>query len=130
MPCKYVIDREKRLVITSAWDRVTFAEVITLQDQLRADPEFNPDFDQLVDASAVTGIDATVEEVKKAASRRTFSSVSRRAFVATNPEVFAMGRLLGAHLGMGRVPQQVHVFYDVPSALEWLGLDQDPRTNR
>jgi len=130
MPVKSVIDKEKRLVITTAWDRVTFAEVIDQQDQLRADAAFDPDFDQLVDASAVTGIDASLEEVKKAASHRTFSSASRRAFVATSPDVFAMGRLMGAHLGMGRIPQQVQVFYDIPSALKWLGLDQDPRPGR
>jgi hypothetical protein len=127
MPCSYVIDREKRLVISSAWDRVTFAEVIHHQDQLKADPAFNPAFDQLVDASAVTGVDASVEEVKKAANRRIFSSGARRAFVATKPEVFGVGRLLGAHLGMGRAPQQVGVFYDMPSALKWLGLNEDPR---
>jgi len=130
MPCSYVIDKEKRLVISSAWDRVSFAEVINHQDQLKADPAFNPAFNQLVDASAVTGIDASVEEVKKAANRRIFSAEARRAFVATRPEVFGVGRLLGAHLGMGRVPQQVGVFYDMPSALKWLGLDKDPRPNR
>jgi len=130
MPCSYVIDRERRLVVSTAWDRVTFAEVMIHQDQLRSDPAFDPNFNQLVDATAVDGVDASVEEVKKAASRRTFSSSALRAFVATNPEVFGIGRLLGAHMGMGRVPQQVHVFYDIPSALKWLGLDEDPRPKR
>jgi len=127
MPCSYVIDKEKRLVISSAWDRITFADVINHQDQLRADPAFNPDFDQLVDATRVTAIDATLEEVKKVASRRIFSASARRAYVASRPEVFGIGRLLGAHLGMGRIPQQVSIFYDLPSALKWLGLDEDPR---
>ncbi len=127
MPCSYVIDKERRLVISSAWDRITFDEVKSHQDQLKADPAFDPNFNQLVDASAVTGVDATTDEVKRIASRRIFSSTSRRAFVATNPDVFGMGRLFGAYLGMGRVPQQVQVFYDLASALKWLGLDKDPR---
>lgn len=130
MPCSYVIDTDKRLVISTARDCITFAEVMEHQDQLRADPAFNPDFNQLVDASAVTRVDATLDEVKRVASRRIFSSSSRRAFVATNPDVFGVGRLLGAHLGMGRIPQQVSVFYDMPSALEWLGLKEDPRGRR
>ena len=130
MPCSYVIDKEKRLVISTAWGRVTLAEVMNHQDQLRADPAFDPNFNQLVDATAVDGIDASVEEVKRAANRRIFSTSALRAFVATNPEVFGIGRLLGAHLAMGRVPQQVHVFYDLPSALKWLGLDHDPRPER
>jgi len=130
MPCSYVIDKEKRLVISSAWGRVTFVEVVNHQDQLRADPAFDPNFNQLVDATQATGVDASVDEVKRAASRRIFSSTARRAFVAPNPEVFGVGRLLGAHLGMGREPQQVNIFYDMPSALKWLGLERDPRPNR
>lgn len=130
MPCSYFIDKEKRLIISSAWDRVTFAEVVDHQDQLKADPAFNPDFNQLVDATAVTGVDASLEEVKRVASRRIFSSTALRAFVATNPDVFGVGRLFGAHLGMGRVPQQVQIFYDMASALKWLGLEKDPRPGR
>lgn len=130
MPCTYVIDREKRLVISSAWDRITFAEVRDHQDQLKADPAFNANFNQLVDALAVTTIDATLDEVKRVATVRIFSSSSRRAFVAGSPEVFGVGRLMGAHFGMGRAPQQVNIFYDLPSALKWLGLDEDPRPGR
>jgi len=130
MPCSYVIDREKRLVISSAWDRVTFVEVRNHQDQLRADPAFDPAFNQLVDASAVTAIAATLDEVKRVATVRIFTPSSRRAFVAATPEVFGVGRLLGAHFGMGRAPQQVNIFYDLPSALKWLGLDEDPRPRR
>ena len=130
MPCSYVIDKEKRLVISTAWGSVTFAEVMNHQDQLRSDPAFDPNFDQLVDATAVTAVDASTDEVKRAASRRIFSSTARRAYVATDPAVFGVGRLLGAHLGMGRVPQQVNIFYDMPAALKWLGLDQDPRPKR
>lgn len=129
MPCSYVIDRNKRLVITTARDRITFAEVMEHQDRLRADPAFNPDFNQLVDATEVTEVDATVDEVKRVANRRIFSPSSRRAFVATNPDVFGVGRLLGAHLAMGRSPQQVNIFYDLPSALRWLGLNEDPRVH-
>lgn len=127
MPCSYVIDSQKRLVLSTAWDRITFNEVIAHQDQLSSDSAFNPDFDQLVDATAVTAVDATLDEIKRVASRHIFSSSSHRAFVASKPEVFGVGRLLGAHMGMGRTPQQVHIFYDLPSALKWLGLDHDPR---
>jgi len=72
MPCSHVIDKEKRLVIGSAWDRVTFADVINHQDPLQAAPAFNPASDRLVEASAVTAIDASFEEVKKPANRRIF----------------------------------------------------------
>jgi hypothetical protein len=57
MPCRYVIDEENRLVISSAWDRVTVAHVDTHQSKLSVDPHFNPDFKQLVEATAVTALD-------------------------------------------------------------------------
>lgn len=52
MPCRYVIDIEQRLVISTGWDRVTFAEIKAHQDQLVSDPDFNPEFNQFVDATA------------------------------------------------------------------------------
>jgi len=57
MPCRYVIDEENRLVISSAWDGVTVAHVDTHQSKLSVDPHFNPDFKQLVEATAVTALD-------------------------------------------------------------------------
>ena len=43
MPCSYVIDTGKRLVITTACGCVTFAEIRAHQDKLLSDPEFNPE---------------------------------------------------------------------------------------
>jgi len=37
MPCRYIIDAEQQLVIGTAWDRVTFAEVDAHQDRFRVD---------------------------------------------------------------------------------------------
>jgi hypothetical protein len=127
MPCRYVIDQQRKLVITTAWNRVTFAEVKAHQDQLSNDAAFNPEFNQLVDASAVTAIDATIDQIRTISRRGIFSPTSRRAFVATKPEIFGIGRVMGTYLEMSRVPQQVQIFYDLPSALEWLGLKEDPR---
>jgi hypothetical protein len=127
MPCRYVIDKERRLVISTAWDRVSFAEAKAHQDQLKDDPAFDPTFSQLLDATGVTGLDASMDEIRILARRGIFSPSSRRAFVASSPEIFGMGRVLGAYLEMGQVPQQVNVFYDLSSALTWLGLEEDPR---
>lgn len=126
MPCRYVIDKQRQLVLSSAWDRVTFAEIKAHQDQLMNDPDFDPAFNQLVDATRVTVLDATVKDTKRIAGRAIFSSASRRAFVATNPDVFDMGRVLGTYLEMAHVPRQVNVFYDRKLALQWLGLE-DPQ---
>ena len=64
MPCRYIIDQEKRLVISTAWDRLTFAEAKAHQDQLAIDPGFNPAFNQLIDATAVSTLEMTNDEAK------------------------------------------------------------------
>jgi len=107
--------------------RLTFAEVKEHQNQLLNDPEFNPEFNQLLDLSAVTDMDISIDEAKTAASRRMFSPGSRRAVLATRPAIYGMGRLLGAHHELSESASQVGTFYDLPSALEWLGLDSLPR---
>jgi hypothetical protein len=126
MPCRYVIDKERRLVVTTAWDRVTFAEARAHQEQLANDPDFNQNFNQLVDASAVSSLDASPQEIQTLSSRRLFSSASRRAFIATNPVVFGMGRMLQTYLEIAKAQEQICIFYDRSSALEWLGLLSDP----
>jgi hypothetical protein len=125
MPCRYLIDKERRLVVTTAWDRVTFAEVKAHQDQLNADPAFNRDFDQLIDATAATHIDASSEEIRLVAARSIFSPASRRAIVANQPLIFGIGRMLQAHFNMSAGTEQVNVFYDLEEARQWLGEPRD-----
>jgi hypothetical protein len=72
---------------------VTFEEIRTNQDQLRSDPAFNPDFNQLVDGTRITTLEVSPAEALSIAGRTAFSSKSRRAWVATEPSVFGMRRL-------------------------------------
>jgi|SRR5215470_857783 len=127
MPCRYVIDKERRLLISTASDRVSFAEMKAHQDQLLSDPDFKAEFNQLVDATAVTGVDVSVEEIRMLVNRKVFSPTSRRALVATQPAIFGVGRMMAAYLEMSKASSEVCVFYDLPSALKWLGTELDPR---
>lgn len=128
MPCRYVIDRDKRLVITTAWDRVSFADAKAHQDELYADPKFSREFNQLIDATAVTHIDATAEEVRIIGARSIFSPTSRRAIVASHPLIFGIGRMLQAALNMASGRDQVNVFYERDAALKWLRKREDSGT--
>ena len=60
MPCRYVIDKERRVVLSTAWDLVTFAELKTHQNQLKNDPDFSPEFNQLLDMRDVATLGWTV----------------------------------------------------------------------
>ena len=127
MPCRYVIDSERRLVVSTGWDRVTFAEMKAHQDKLASDPDFHPEFDQFVDATAVTTLEASPDELKTIISRRLYSPTSRRAFVASNLHVLGLGRVMEMYAKMTGEREQVRLFHDRVEALQWLGLENPPR---
>ncbi len=120
MPCTYVIDKERGLVISTGLGRVTFVEMQDHQDQLVKDPDFNPEFNQLIDATAVTEVELSRDTAQDLASRKVFSSTSRRALVATKPAVFGMGRVLMAYVETSDSPSVTNVFYELAPALKWL----------
>lgn len=52
-----------------------------------------------------------------------FHPSSRRAVIATNPDVFGMGRMMDVYHSMATGRQNLRVFYDRASALQWLGVE-------
>ena len=128
MPCEYVIDEQRRLVITTGTDRLTFAEAKAHQERLIADPRFNPEFNQLIDLRAVTVLELSPEQMRTMARRNPFSTRTRRALVASSPHIFGMLRLAMAHHEMIPEASVASAFYDLPTALKWLGVE--PLLNR
>jgi|SRR5579863_4634694 hypothetical protein len=126
MPFSYVVYREHRLVISTGSDLVTWEEIKARQDQTQTDPDFNSEFDQIVDLRAVTGFDMTSDHARLLARRIIFSATSKRAFVAASPGVFGVGRMWELFTEMSDNQSQIRVFYDLPSALKWLGLESLP----
>ena len=130
MPFDYIVYKEHRLVISTASGLVTWEEIKTCQDQTKTDPEFNPEFDQIVDLRSATRIELSGDQTRYLASRRIFSSRSRRAFVAPKPSVFGVGRMWQTYTEFSKNPTEVCVFRDLPSALTWLGLKDLPSQRR
>ena len=128
MPARYVIYKDLRLVVNYGWGRLTFADFRSQQESLIKDPDFDPSFDQLVDVNEAVALDLSMEEAKTIARRGIYLPSSRRAVVAKDPTVFAMGRMMDVYHAMSTRREQVRVFYDRQSALEWLGLKSLPPT--
>jgi hypothetical protein len=123
MPCRYVIDARLGLVLSTGWGRVTFAEMKAHQDQLLSDPDFDPTFNQLVDGTAVTELEATPDELKTIMGRRFFSPTSRRAFLGSSLPILGMGRLMELYARMESGREQVCIFHDRNAAIQWLGVE-------
>jgi hypothetical protein len=126
VPCSYLIDKDRRVVICTGWGRLTFAEMRAQQDELTSNPEFDPGFDQLVDVTGVTVLALSVEEAKTVAKRGIYLPTSRRAVVVASQALFGMARLMDAHHSLATGREQVSVFYDTNTALKWLGLQSLP----
>lgn len=122
MPVSHVIDKQRRLVVTICRDRVTFSEVKAAEAPLLNDPDFNPDFNHLIDTTAVTVMDISIEEAKVIARGAIFSPVSKGAIVATDPAMFGTARLIEVHHEIAKVGDEIRTFYDRNAALKWLGL--------
>ena len=98
------------------------------QDRLLADPDFDANFDQLIDMTSVTTIDISGDEARILAHRRIVSPKSRRAFVATKPDIFGLGRMMEIyHEDVGHA--EVEVFYSMDEALKWLGREEEKHHN-
>jgi hypothetical protein len=122
----YIVCKKERLVISSGSGCVTWSEIKERQDQIKTDPNFDPEFNQLVDLRAVTCFEITSEQVRVLARRMIFSFTSRRAFIAANPPVFGVAHIWEVVTELSDNPSQIRLFYDLPSALAWLGLERLP----
>lgn len=127
MPIDFTIDEPRRLIVTTGTGVLTFAEIIGVQDIGWSDPRFNPQFDHLIDLTAVTRLCVSGGEIWSLLNRNPYRSVaSRTAIVASQPCVFGVGRMAEGYAA-GTV-SEISVFHDLPGALEWLGIPPPPQS--
>jgi hypothetical protein len=119
MKVKYSIDKERRLILSTAEGCVTLDDVRGHQDRLLADPDFDASFDQLIDMTSAKKFGISAEEARVLAKRRILSPKSRRAFVATEPHIFGLGRMMEIYRD-GLEYADVRVFNSIYEALKWL----------
>ena len=79
----------------------------------------------MLDATAVTAVDPSSDEIHWAAKNTVFSVESKRAFVTSSEQPFGMARVYEAYHNTPKAPSQFSVFYGMSSALEWLGLKEN-----
>jgi hypothetical protein len=120
VPADYVIDKQRRLVITTASGVLTFHDCLQHQDRLIKDPEFDPTYNQLLDFLEVTRIQIDETTLRFLMVRHVFSNQSRRAVVGSGTpfEEFAKAaiRLRKEYLGA----ESASIFSDREEALRWL----------
>jgi hypothetical protein len=122
MKVRHSIDKQRRLILTTAEGRLTFDDIRAHQDRLLADPDFDASFDQLIDATDATIFGVSADQARTLAERRIVSPESRRAFVAAESHIFGLGRMMEIY-HEGRGYADVQVFYSMNEALNWLSRE-------
>lgn len=120
MPLSFVIDKQRRLVISTASGIVTYSEVATHQVGLKNHPDFDPTFDQLIDGTGITKIAVTVEEIRTVARQRLFGAESRQAFATSSDFAYGMARMFEIYREASGSGRPVRVFNSLQAAHEWL----------
>jgi hypothetical protein len=119
VPAFYKIDKERRLVMTTASGVVGLADGLAHQNKLRNDPDFDPRFSQLMDFTHATRVDLTGEDVRNLAEATIFSPASRRAILAPNDSVYGLARMFEILREMAG-ERGIRVFRNLDEALEWV----------
>jgi hypothetical protein len=120
LPVSYLIDPNQRLVFSRLSGTVTEPEVHKHNRTLRADPDFNPNYRQLVDCTGVTEILLSSTTINAVSHDQYFAPGTRRAFIAISDVAFGLARMFALSAeGSG---QTIEVFRERRVAEEWLGI--------
>ena len=88
MPARYVIDRQDCTVRTVFSGVLTRNEVVEHAKKLRADPDFDPAFSELVDLTEASEVRLGLEDFRMLALVDPFHPKSKRAFVVLSDAIF------------------------------------------
>jgi len=123
MSLSYTIDAQRRLIVVHAAGVLTEMDVTRARDQLRQDPVFDPEFDQLFDLRDVEDIALSKEGMARLADTSILAPSVRRAFVAVTTLQVGMARMFTTF-----AEQRQHVtgvFRGLSEAEAWLARPGD-----
>ena len=120
VPATYLIDVERKLVISRAWGAITDYDVSEHHRSLRTDPAFDPTYRQLIDMNGITEDLVGIETKREISGDPIFAPGVRRAWVASPDYSFGMARMYA--IAAERQGQTIGVFRTISEAEQWLGL--------
>ena len=124
MPYFYKIDKNHRVVLSTASSAFSFEDFRSHQETLANDPDFDPRYAQIADFSHVTRFDLSHLEIEQMARGSIFDPHARRAIIAPDDEGYGYG-LIYESLRKATGATGIGVFRILDEALDWaLGRSQ------
>jgi hypothetical protein len=129
MPTFYKIDKERKLVVTTGTGFVRREDVLTLQDQMSNDPEFDPSFSQVADFALLANTDVGLADIQTFAQRDVFSVHSRRAIIVKGDVAFGFAKIFELSRQLAGA-NGIRVFRDPDEAFDWVLTPDSASTSR
>lgn len=120
VPAVSTVVPEHTVVLSVGWGALTGPDLIASTRVLAANPQFRPDYRQLMDLRAVTLPTVDGRDMQQIAAANPFLPEALRAIVVSSDMTFGLARMYQM-LRNGPV-ETLHVCRDVDEAFEWLGL--------
>jgi hypothetical protein len=123
MPAFYKIDKAHALVLSTAAGLFHLVSALAHEDQLLADPDFDPGYSQLLDLTHITGTEIDAESVRKMAERRVFWPCPRRAILINKNMEHSFVRMF--HMLRENAGEHgIRIFRTLDDALAWIFAGQ------
>jgi hypothetical protein len=119
MPAFYHIDKDRKLVMSTASGVLTRNDISTHMMNLLKDPDFNPAFSQLADFTHMTGREFTADDIRDFARTNVFSPNSRRAFIVADDETESLAEMF-AILRDVAGERGIRVFRTLDEGIDWI----------
>src|SRR5438552_2300911 len=120
MPVAYQIDINGHIVSTRGFGDVFDKELLQHNEDLKADPNFDPNFNHLLDFTEVTNNDVKSETIYEIARNIIFNLISHRAIIIKPDLQYGLARMFQNMRELE--DKNIRIFLDINEAKKWLGL--------
>ena len=119
MPVGYKIDKERKLVMSTAYGAVTREDMLFHQQRLLADPDFDRTYSQLADFTSMGELKFGAKDVELFAANDVFAPQARRAIVVADDASFRIARMFEV-LRSSKGENGIRVFRTIEEGIDWV----------
>jgi hypothetical protein len=123
MPWGFYVDPGQRVSYLRLSGEVTFSDIVVARRHLAEDSDFDPAFPLLLDMRPVKDLRLTWPELKDVIARSPLLVSTRRAIVASSPNVIGVARIYERARKDQTATDSARVFQTLAEAASWLGFE-------